>query len=172
LTVKEKTLLKQYATKIPKDGIIIEVGSYLGASACFLAVGAKKPDQRIYCIDTWHNEGMTEGVRDTFSEFKKNTEKFNNIIPLRGKSEDIAKNFKQKIDLLFIDGDHSYETVKIDLNAWLPHTKNGAILIMHDYGWAEGVIKSVDEIVKPIEIKRGKSIENMYITHINNELFK
>lgn len=172
LTVKEKTLLKHYATKVPKDGIILEVGSYLGSSACFLALGAKKLGQRIYCIDTWHNEGMTEGQRDTFSEFRKNTEKFNNIIPLRGKSKDIGKNFNEKIDLLFIDGEHSYEAVKTDLNVWLPHTKNGTILIMHDYGWAEGVIRSVDEIVKPIEIKKDKSIENMYITQINGELFK
>lgn len=115
---------------------------------------------------------MTEGTRDTFSEFKKNTEKLNNIIPLRGKSEEIGKKFNQKIDLLFIDGDHSYEAVKTDLNAWLPHTKNRTILIMHDYGWAEGVIRAVDEIVKPIEIKKGKSFENMYITHINGELFR
>lgn len=34
------------------------------------------------------------------------------------------------------------------------------------------LIRAVDEIIKPIEIKKGKSVENMYITRTNGKLFK
>ena len=172
LTTQERIILYEFASKLNDNSIIVEVGSYMGASSSFLAFGAQKSKSNLYCVDTWKNEGMTEGKRDTYSEFKTNTQKFHNIVALRDKSENIGKNFDQIIDLLFLDGDHSYEAVKTDLNVWLPHTKNGTILIMHDYGWAEGVIKCVDEIVKPIETIKGKSIENMYITQINGDLLK
>ena len=39
---------------------------------------------------------------------------------------------KNKIDVLFIDGDHSYEAVKKDFNAYLPLVKKGGIIGFHD----------------------------------------
>jgi len=52
-----------------------------------------------------------------------------------------------KFDLVFIDADHSYESVKEDIEVWLPRVKKGGYLSGHDYGppW-EGVIKAVDEL--------------------------
>ncbi|MDI6704588.1 MAG: class I SAM-dependent methyltransferase [bacterium] len=167
LTRKEKVFLKHLAGKVPKDGVILEVGSYLGASACFFALGTKKPGQRIYCVDTWQNDAMSEGKRDTFAEFLKNTAYFKEkIIPLRGYSEDIARTFDKKIDLLFIDADHSYKGCNQDVKAWFPHLNPGAIVIFHDYGWAEGVQRTVKEFVKPIEKRSGVKVENTYWTVI------
>jgi len=36
-------------------------------------------------------------------------------------------------DFLVIDGDHSYEGVKRDLDAWLKHVKPGGLVFLHDY---------------------------------------
>lgn len=59
---------------------------------------------------------MVEGERDTFNDFLKNTKPLKDfIIPLRGKSVDISKTFNGQIDLLFIDGEHSYKAVKADV---------------------------------------------------------
>lgn len=172
LTLVEKLFLYKSALKLKPCSVIVEIGSYLGASTTFLAAAAMERDCMIYCGDTWKNDAMPGEPRDTFSEFKKNTKKFNNIVPLRGLSEDIGKSFSEKVDLLFIDGDHSYTAVKCDLTTWLPHTKNGTIVIFHDYGWAEGVKRAVEEIIKPIEIKGvGNFIESMYATIINGEAF-
>lgn len=38
-----------------------------------------------------------------------------------------------KLDLLIIDGDHSYEGVKRDLDAWLKHVKPNGLIFLHDY---------------------------------------
>ena len=55
----------------------------------------------------------------------------------------------KKSDLLFIDGDHSYEGCRRDVESWIPHLNTGGLIAMHDYGWADGVRKVVTETVLP-----------------------
>jgi predicted O-methyltransferase YrrM len=173
LTIRERLFLFSQTYKNRHNiKVIVEIGSYLGASACFLASGSAK-GSKVYCVDTWTNLAMSEGPKDTYEDFMQNTKTLKDkIVPLKGFSKEIAQQFHEEIDMLFIDGDHSYEGVKNDLYAWLPHTKEATILVMHDYGWAEGVIQVVGEIIKPIEIKKGMPFENMYITQINRKGYK
>lgn len=163
LTGSEKIKLLELAAA-NKNGNFVEIGSYLGASSCFIAAGIKRAggDSKLYCVDTWHNDSMTEGGRDTFVEFLKNTSKYKAIIiPLRNTSEAASKLFNEKINFLFIDGGHSYEAVKADIDSWLPKLNSGAAVIFHDYGWAEGVKKAVDENIKPL-VSKSDSLPNMW----------
>ena len=41
------------------------------------------------------------------------------------------------VDLLFIDGDHSYEGASRDVSHWLPSLRPGGILVLHDATRAE-----------------------------------
>lgn len=163
LTQDEKIKLLELAAG-SSAGIFVEIGSYLGASSCFIAAGIKRAggDSKLYCVDTWHNDSMTEGGRDTFAEFLKNTSKYKAIImPLRNTSEAASKLFNEKINFLFIDGGHSYEAVKDDIDSWLPKLNSGAVVIFHDYGWAEGVKKAVDENIKLL-VSKADSLPNMW----------
>ena len=157
MTIEERLLLYKFGIEQPQQSTFVEIGSYLGASSCFLAAAAVKRKSVLHCVDTWYNDGMSEGKRDTWKEFQINTNCFRDaIIPHKGKSLDIANSFKEPIDLLFIDGDHSYEGCRSDVESWFPHLKPGGLIIMHDYGWAEGVQKVVQEFIKPLIIKEGK----------------
>ena len=50
-------------------------------------------------------------------------------------SWDAAVNFAdESIDFVFIDADHSYESVKKDIEAWLPKIRKNGIISGHDYG--------------------------------------
>ena len=56
-------------------------------------------------------------------------------------------------DCVFIDADHSYESVKADIRAWRHKIKDGGILCGHDYTEKfPGVKKAVDEMLGEIDI--------------------
>ena len=152
LTDEEKRELFNLVRK-NRPLIVAEIGSYLGASATFLAAAISKfvPESRLYCIDTWQNDAMDEEHRDTYDNFVQNTSEFARTIrPIRGRSIDAATRFNDRIDLLFIDGDHSYNAVKEDWTHWSPLLSSGACVVMHDVGWAAGVQRVVTEEIQPL----------------------
>jgi predicted O-methyltransferase YrrM len=64
-------------------------------------------------------------------------------------SVEAAKLIDDKtIDLVFIDADHKYDSVRRDIDAWLPKVKKGGIICGHDYDNPahREVKKAVDEI--------------------------
>lgn len=151
LTVEERIALSRLAASRRQ---ILEIGSYVGASACCFGAAIREAGAgRIVCVDTWNNEGMSEGSRDTYSEFVVNTAPYSEfIVPVRGRSIDVldqVRGLTRHLDLLFIDGDHSYAGVKSDWEAYRPVLKAGSIIVFHDWGWAEGVRRVVTEDVMP-----------------------
>jgi predicted O-methyltransferase YrrM len=163
LTVLERVRLYELSSK---KNQIAEIGSYIGASACcFGAAGFDSVIKQIICIDTWNNDAMTEGSRDTWTEFKNNTADFSEyVIPVRGFSTEVVEQVRAitpALDLLFIDGDHSYEGVKADWDAYKGFLKSGSTVIFHDYGWAEGVKRVVHGDVQPL-VSSHDELPNMW----------
>jgi predicted O-methyltransferase YrrM len=97
---------------------------------------------------------MSEGSRDTWSEFTANTRTYSEyLVPIRGYSTGVVEEVRKitsTVDLIFVDGDHSYEGVKADWEAYKQFLHPGAIAIFHDYGWADGVKRVVHENVMPL----------------------
>lgn len=169
-TLAERAKLLELSQGLPDNSIVVEIGSYLGASTCFLALGCQLNYSKVYAIDTWTNISMSEGCRNTFNEFIRNTAPLQQwIIPLQGLSKDVAQSFDGGIDLLFIDGDHSYEGASSDLEMWLPKVKNGGVVVLHDYCWSKGVRRAVREHLAPRQIEGGKLLDNLYWTRIAHD---
>lgn len=167
LTPAEQEVLFALARALPSGAVVVEIGSYLGASTACLAAGARESGGRVHAVDTWTNRAMTEGERDTFAEFGGNTAPLAAWIqPHRGESVAVAASFAPAVDLLFVDGDHSYAGVAADLAAWLPKIKPGGWIVFHDYGWAEGVRRAVREQVAPRQIEGGRRRDTLYWTRI------
>jgi hypothetical protein len=81
----------------------------------------------------------------------------NNVKLYKGFSEtQLPKIDMSKIDMVFLDGGHSYETVRSDLSLILKGIKKNKIIICDDYDQANyGVKRAVDEILKQVtEIKQ------------------
>ena len=161
LTFNEKLILSVLASNC--RGKLLEIGSYLGASACYIASTiSDNSSSRLYCVDTWENDAMSEGKQETYSLFLNNTVRYRNrIVALRGKSKSIGKSFNNKINFIFFDGDHSYHGIREDVQVWLPKLDSGSIVVFHDIGWAEGVQKIVKEEINPHAKKEGR-LPNMY----------
>ena len=151
LSPDEKIALYRLSKELNSKPVAVEIGSYLGASSCFIASGVMRSGGLLCCIDTWQNETMPDGERDTYSEFYNNTFQYRDIIkPLRGRSDKVIDDFRKfnrSIDLLFIDGDHSYEGCKADWDLYSPFLRKGSIVVFHDTGWAEGVNQVIAESV-------------------------
>jgi predicted O-methyltransferase YrrM len=171
LTLKERFTLFQLADNKER---ILEIGSYIGASAaCFGASKANNSSCEIYCIDTWNNDAMTEGKKETYHLFTQNTSSFKNlIVPIRGFSSEVVeqvKQFTEHLDLLFIDGDHAYDGVKSDWENYKGFLREGSIVVFHDYGWAEGVKRIVNEDVLH-SVSDYHSLPNMWWGTIKSRL--
>ena len=85
---------------------------------------------------------------DSVSKFLKKFK--NNIKLIKGNSLEILPNIDLKIfDMIFVDGGHSYETVKSELAYILKNIKNNCLVVCDDYTLLEtpGVKKAIDEAI-------------------------
>ena len=133
------------------DGIgeIVEIGSFMGKSTCWLAAGTKKAlRERVTAVDHFrgspeHQAGqpyenrtlMKKGT--TFHNFLENIKKMNlcdYVNPVVATSEEAALNWNKPVRLLFIDGDHSYCNTKKDFELWSPFLCDDGYVCFHDVG--------------------------------------
>ena len=126
---------------------IVEIGSWKGKSTHALLTGCKGT---VHAVDIF-NGSMKKDVSgdEQYEEFMRNVGHFKNLEIYRMPSAEAVKKFKDKsIDMVFIDGGHTYEEVKQDIEMWLPKTKK--LICGHDYQGAD-VKKAVDEKFKNVD---------------------
>jgi len=129
----EARFLFWLATRVHDGGYALEVGSFQGKSSFALAAGLSSR-ARLGCVDTWFNDAMPyDAAGDTLPSFLHNIRRYTGVIDIhRGKSVDIASQWSRPLDLLFIDGDHSYEGCKSDIQAWGGFVRPGGWIAFHD----------------------------------------
>lgn len=88
---------------------------------------------------------------------------FDNVIIFAGESHSYGRKWplisSSHIDILSIDGDHSYPGVKGDFDAWIPYVRKGGVVLFHDvqhYPNECGVPRLFSELPDPkVEHKAG-----------------
>lgn len=67
----------------------------------------------------------------------------------QGTSEGAAEHYEQLFDIVFLDGDHSYQGCSNDIALWWPKVSEEGYLGGHDYGRPEyGVTEAVKEFAE------------------------
>lgn len=123
MTNNELEAINELAKTAQPNGVIVEVGSWIGRSATMWAQSAD-PTVTIYCFDPFNQ----------WEEFKKNTNKFSNIIPVRGMVPvDTAYTDPRQIDVFFLDASHYNPSDWEIIKHFLPFIKPGGIVAGHDY---------------------------------------
>lgn len=137
-------ILEYVASRVPKNGVIVEIGSFAGRSSWTLAKSCD-PSVTVYCVDSWEDvyldplrehpqmDARLPDQKYDFNLFKENTKDCPNIVPLKGRSTEVPWPEERKIDFIFIDGWHESPEVDNDIATWLPRLKPGAILSGHDF---------------------------------------
>jgi predicted O-methyltransferase YrrM len=126
------------AAATSRNGRIVEIGSWKGRSTVWLAAGARLSGARVYAVDP-HTGSFEDPDAATFAEFRANLARAglaDLVEPLVMTSAEAARVVDGPIELLFIDGDHSYEAVHLDAARWLPKLGEGGIVMFHDVGTA------------------------------------
>lgn len=172
----EKEHLKWYKDKLKKikNGKVVEIGVYGGASILCIADLCMKNNIKIYGIDPWENTTIVNGrnIKNSIDEINILTRKmvdartnleniikklnYSNINLIQNTSEEASLNFKNNdIDIVYIDGDHSYEAVSKDLKIWHKKIKQNGIIWGDDYGWLP-VRKAINNFaeIKKMKINR------------------
>jgi predicted O-methyltransferase YrrM len=170
----ERGFLFQLASDAPAGAQVVEVGSWMGASTCFLAAGLKGVGAKIFAVDNfqglstcgedaaWYNRHFQAlGAQSTLEIFRANfaalglTERSEPVVSDSIAAAQALAAKRGTIDLIFIDGDHSYAACQADIAAWAPFVKRGGVMAFHDFGSrAEGVTRAIFE-----EIKGGRFAE-------------
>jgi hypothetical protein len=121
-----------------KPKILVELGTHGGGSyfSFCQSVVDNKLETKTYAIDTWMGEKQAGFYSESL--FKKvmdfNIEHFDNFSTLMKMTFDEALNEfdDNSVDLLHIDGFHSYEAVSNDFHTWYPKLSKEAIVLFHD----------------------------------------
>jgi len=143
--------------KFPTNSHFVEVGTWKGMSAAYMAVEIINSGKNIKfdCVDTWdfvpsQTEIPLHMFDNLYEVFLKNIEPVKHQInPVKALSWDGAAFYKDNsLDFIFIDAAHDYESVKKDINAWYPKVKKEGIIGGHDYTWCDDVRRAVNEFFK------------------------
>jgi O-antigen biosynthesis protein len=121
-----------------KPQVVVELGTDRGASylAFCQAVQILNLPTRCYAIDTWlgdiHTGPYDNNVYEELAEYHNaRYARFSSL--LRKTFDQALDDFEiESVDLLHIDGTHTYEAVSHDFNNWLPKLSDRAVVLLHD----------------------------------------
>jgi len=159
-------LYKEMVETFDDGAHFVEIGTWLGKSASFMAVeiANSQKEIRFDCVDTW--AGSSEHLNPyspyykpeltdpewLFNQFKINVKPVLPLInPIKTTSLEASKLYADgSLDFVFIDASHEYEHVLADIKAWMPKVKPNGVLAGHDYPH-RGVRIAVSEIFGSVE---------------------
>jgi len=118
--------------------VVVELGAYNGVSFFTFCQSMKENDidGLCYAVDTWagdeHTGSYDTSVIDGVRAHAREHYRGNSYLLQMYFNEALAHFDQESIDLLHIDGLHTYEAVKEDFNNWYPKLKPGGVILFHD----------------------------------------
>lgn len=146
-----------YASLLPDNSTIVEIGTYEGGSSIAMATAIRGKNSIIITIDPgllsdeekkerqkeFEKHDPIKGDLHWFMKCIRRGNAEGCILPIPGTSEEVLKRWSgRKIDMLYVDGSHKYEDVKIDCQ-WMQYIRHGGVAIFDD--WMEPVERAVRE---------------------------
>lgn len=157
----------------PGAAVVVEIGVYVGRLSRRLLEA--HPGIFLHMVDPWAPTGKQAYAasgdfmanQDARQQMAVMAQAVAEVYPHQGRytiqrmtSEQASKLYAdESVDLVFIDGDHSYEGCSTDIRLWWPKVKPGGILSGHDYRTDKdyGVIRAVQEFKGERELRLGRN---------------
>ena len=118
---------------------MVEVGTWLGASAIPSARLLNQWGGRLFCIDTWDAADVKvpniDG-RNVFARCAQNFDRYGlrNVTLHREASQNAAMDWPFPVNAVYVDAAHDEHSVAMDLVGWWRHVLPGGVIAGDDYG--------------------------------------
>jgi hypothetical protein len=129
--------------KLPKNMVIAELGVFKGEFA--KEIYTRTNPKHLYLVDIWEGEfgsGDKDGnnhtvIKDMKAVFENLCDEYknkSNVSVVRQNTINfLTSQLDNSLDMVYVDADHSYESVTNDLCLSFSKLKNGGVLAGHDY---------------------------------------
>ena len=176
-----------------KPSTIVELGVHKGDSLFSMAESCAESNlqTKLYGIDHWQGDPQAGHVDDEIYDYVKGVRNkhFNQVELIKCSFNDATDLFeKNSIDILHIDGFHTYEASKNDFVRWLPKVKKNGVILIHDIASEDenfGVVNLWKEIRNAytfIEFEHSQglgvifnrefSLKNIYFKRLLNSVYR
>lgn len=169
------TFLQQKSRELPTDGVYLEIGSWMGLSSTIFAqqlIDIGNNGASIHCVDTWmgseeHQELDVIKNDALYEKFLSNIKRVgvdHMITPHRMSSPDLATQWDGTLlDMIFVDGDHTFDGCYKDTMAWYKWLKPGGVIFGHDATEDSPVMNAAKKAA--LDLNRGITFFNPPIAH-------
>ncbi len=148
-----------------KPSIILELGTSLGISALYLA---KANNAQVHTIEG--QTSIANIARQTIAEGKAR-----NVVVHDGLFEEVLPSLLpklQKIDLLYLDGNHTYEATLRYFNQLLPYLHNESVIIVDDIRWSKEMMTAWKTLITRDDIHVSIDLQKFGILFFRNTQVK
>lgn len=154
------TELRWLAEQARRRQKIVEFGSFHGRSAKAMALATSGT---LWAVDVWNWVSMMPPripIWESFQRFHAGEIRSGKVVPLRMSTQSAAawlKRHQVRADMVFIDGDHAREAVRVDILLaimLLGGRGSGGLICGHDYNEADfpGVVQAVNELIPTFQL--------------------
>jgi hypothetical protein len=170
--------------RLPTGAVCAEIGVWEGDFAERILEIARPA--RLHLIDPWlamadeaHDRAryggqLAQGQTEMDARYEAVLERFERerragVVEVhRLTSLEAAPLFRDgELDFVYVDGDHLYEAVKADLEAYAPRVRAGGFLAGDDYGvagwWHDGVTRAVDEFAASGRVRLVEIVDGQFL---------
>ncbi len=153
MTQDQGRWLFRAAGTCPRQGRVVEIGSFQGRSTIVLASGAPHSAE-VVAIDPHAGndrgpqelEGFAHEASDDHVQFLANLTTagvIHRVRHVRRASHDAHGDVADPIDVLYIDGAHRYRPARRDLEEWGRRVRPGGVMLIHDSFSSVGVTAAI-----------------------------
>ncbi len=125
LSRSEVDLLQMCARSLPPNPFIVNIGANIGTGSVAL-LEARPDDAYIISIDKKPCPMEIDNIILAGLDPRR-------CIRVLTTSQKAGRFFPVKVDMVFVDGDHTVKGITRDILAWKPKLKDGGIMVFHDY---------------------------------------